>query len=385
MAKTTTRTKSAKTHGGVGVRGRDAEFPSASIRVSEDAQTKTIDVNAAREFNFARPDRNQLPERPSTSGGPANYSMRTNAEKRETKDDLHFNPLAAHGRGTTFYDFPLPGSLPTPSHTPKASPPLPENSSLPRSDTPDSLDIKPVAMNVQQAEIGMALGSPTHQPALWQQRTTTFNSHAWSPPPDDDIVMDGWTGQPLPSKHKASKWKILGGLFGGGKKQSNPQTFYQLQHETTHQATVETDDVLSGGPPGTSERKPSKPRGRGRTNSVRKTEKHKPGLKRAHTTPTNFESYEHVGRLQPPMPKITIDEGSTVNGAIQVPSNHGGLMLDVAIPSVQMERYSVMFGSVLQKPGSSTTSSSLLARRQATLDRLKTVNEALALKVSSHT
>jgi hypothetical protein len=47
-----------------------------------------------------------------------------------------------------------------------------------------------------------------------------------------------------------------------------------------------------------------------------------------------------------------------------------------------MERYSIMFGSVLQKP--TNTSSSLLTRRQATLDKLKTVNEALASKVSPH-
>jgi hypothetical protein len=61
---------------------------------------------------------------------------------------------------------------------------------------------------------------------------------------------------------------------------------------------------------------------------------------------------------------------------------YNGQMLDVDIPSIQLERYSVMFGSVLQKPTS--TASSLLARRQATLDKLKTVNEALASKVSPH-
>jgi hypothetical protein len=48
-----------------------------------------------------------------------------------------------------------------------------------------------------------------------------------------------------------------------------------------------------------------------------------------------------------------------------------------------MERYSIMFSGVLQKSGSTTTSS-LLARRQATLDKLKTVNEAIASKVSPH-
>jgi hypothetical protein len=57
-------------------------------------------------------------------------------------------------------------------------------------------------------------------------------------------------------------------------------------------------------------------------------------------------------------------------------------LLNINIPTIEMERYSVMFSGVLQKSG--TTQSSLLARRQATLDKLKTVNEAIALKVSPH-
>jgi hypothetical protein len=156
------------------------------------------------------------------------------------------------------------------------------------------------------------------------------------------------------------------------------------------QTTVDSDYVDFGEPAITSEKiekKPSKPRGRGRTNSERKTEKHKPDMKRANTAPLSFDFHEHDGRMQAPMPEITIDGGPMVDSIhqpIQLQVNHGGLMLDVAIPSVQMERYSIMFGSVLQKPVSTNTTSSLLARRQATLDRLKTVNEELTLKVSSH-
>ncbi|KAF2834727.1 hypothetical protein M501DRAFT_508081 [Patellaria atrata CBS 101060] len=48
-------------------------------------------------------------------------------------------------------------------------------------------------------------------------------------------------------------------------------------------------------------------------------------------------------------------------------------ILDVDIPSVQMERYSVMFGNVLNTAASS--SSSLLSRRQGPADRLKPLHE----------
>lgn len=364
------------------MRGRDAEFPSAPIRVSEDAQPKRSGGNATRQFDFGRRDRNTLPERPSTSGGAtANLSMRKNAERRETKDDLHFNPLAAHGKETTFYNFPLPGTVPTPAHTPKSSPPLPRKSTTTRSYTPDSMEAKPAFLNVEQAEIGMALGSPTHQPTSWQSQSG-HDLNARSPSPDMQPSMDGYSDPPIPLKQKASKWKTLGGLFGG-KKQNNPQTFYQLQPEVTHHTTMDEDYIDFGEPPLTSEKKPSKSRGRRRTNSEKKMGKQRPDVQRANTAPLRFDLKVDGARSQTTTPEITID-GPIMDTATQLHHHQISPLLHVDIPSTHMERYSIMFGSVLQKPASSFTSSSLLARRQATLDKLKTVNEALASKVSHH-
>ncbi|CAK7199011.1 hypothetical protein SEUCBS139899_001679 [Sporothrix eucalyptigena] len=51
--------------------------------------------------------------------------------------------------------------------------------------------------------------------------------------------------------------------------------------------------------------------------------------------------------------------------------------LDVEIPEARMERYSVMFGSLLGSGPSWQPASSLLARRQATLDKLKTINDRM--------
>lgn len=364
------------------MRGRDAEFPNTPIHVTGGAQAKIIDING-RQFEFNRTEGNELSERPSTSGGPAsNLSKGRNAEKKETKDDLlvHFNPPGAHATGTTFYNFPLPGSVATPR---TSSPPI-RTSSLPRSDTPDSMAASSTNLNVPQMEIGMALGSPTHPPNALQSQSPMVSSIRNETPDSVETYVDNDAHVAAPSKQKASKWKIFGGLFGGSKKNAgSSQAFYQLQPEgAVVQATVEADYGNFGEPVGTCPQR-SKSRGRGRTNSERKNDKHKPGLKRAQTAPLNFDSQDsNNGNAMTGAPTITLD-GGPLNVHPAKTHAHGGLLLDVDIPSVQMERYSIMFGSLLQKPTAS--SSSLLARRQATLDRLKTVNEALALKVSSRT
>ncbi|KAH7317552.1 hypothetical protein BKA65DRAFT_104012 [Rhexocercosporidium sp. MPI-PUGE-AT-0058] len=376
MVKPNPLSKSVWAQLGRGTRGRDTEDPGAPVRVSEDAQARNnIDQNnAARLFEFSQQKRdpNQLPVRPSTSAGPgsvSSFAKRRNAEKRETKDDLHFNPLAAHGVGTTFYNFPLPGSLPTPASSPKsAHHPATRKPQGTRPSTPESMEIAPAKMNVPQAEIGMALGSPQHPPTAWQQ--VPMDRYTESPDHIDDDFSNS-----VPVKQKTSKWKILGGLFGGKKHEAQPAAFYQLQPETSQQAPV--NHGFDFGDQAASSEKP-KSRGRGRSNSsARKAWKQKPDMSRADTVPPRFDLEGSGRQNQTGTPEITIDGGTVIYDGAQSTQKGAGL-LDVDIPSVQMERYSIMFGSVLQKPQSQ--SSSLLARRQATLDKLKTVNEALASK-----
>jgi hypothetical protein len=361
---------------GLGGKSRDADIPGAPVRVSEDAQAKPIDKKAANLEEFNRQTRDRLPERPNTSAGPASsFAKRKNADKRETKDDLHFNPLALHGRGTTFYNFPLPGSLPTPESSPKTSAPS-LHESLVRPSTPESMEIAstpaPVSelntkMNVPEAQIGMALGSPSHAPPAWQDCSVeTYIRH--ESPDQMDVSVDGSWDNP-PPKHKQSRWKILGGIFGGGKKA--PPAFYQLEAEQSQQS--EPDHVQE---PVSSEKRP-KSRGRGWSNSTRR--KHKPELSRSNTTPAFAMS---GARAAAGTPEIRLEGGPLIENASRFAQKGVGL-LDVDIPSIHMERYSIMFSGVLQGPNQ-TSSSSLLARRQATLDKLKTVSEALALKVSPH-
>jgi hypothetical protein len=61
------------------------------------------------------------------------------------------------------------------------------------------------------------------------------------------------------------------------------------------------------------------------------------------------------------------------------PTSDGGPLLDVSLPDITMERYSVMFGNLLK---SDPSRSSLLARRQGNAEKLKPLDQ-LSAKVSS--
>ena len=365
-----TRTTAVNASGGVSVRGRDAGFPSAPIRVSEEVRSRSINKSGIQQFGVPVQDRNVLPERPSTSGGPSpHFSSRKETERRRAKDDLHFNPPPSSGRVMNSHTPPMPGALPTPTDTPKSSPPLAQNSSFTRTDTPDSMTEGRLAgANVEQAEIGMALGSPSQQPNTWQS-SSPFESTARSWSPEEQANAIG------PSRQKSRRWKLLGGLFGGNKRQ-NPATgqepFYHLQPESINQ-TMEARNYVNFAEATILHDTPiEKPVNRCRAYSERKNVQAKPDMRRANTVPMNFDSQDPERERMTPS-KITHDGGP----ASQQQSSHGGrLMLNVDIPSIEMERYSVMFGSVLQKP-TTTTSSSLLARRQATLEKLKTITESL--------
>ncbi|TGO11313.1 hypothetical protein BTUL_0112g00020 [Botrytis tulipae] len=369
MSKSITRSKSVMSR----FRGRDATASSASLHVTDDAQVRDIDNNTFQKFELGREDRLKLPQRPSTSGGTkkstGNFPKRAHTVKRETRDDLFFNPLTAHGiDGPTFYNFPLPSTRPPPSPVVPAVPQMVDP--LPRPYSPDSIKTsRTVQLNVSELEIGMALGSPSHPPENWQQGQKSLGMESVrTPDPMDD--MSHYTDSiAAPKQKKGRKWF---GLFGS-KKEKTPASFYQLKSES--QQEIPTSDPSSP---------ETKRTGRSRGRSTSSKTGKKPDMKRSQTAPT-------TPGLQPsfqPSTSTSIRAGTPdirVQGPIGVEVLRSypkvspeGPKLDLALPSVQMERYSVMFGDILQKP--STTTSSLLQRRQATLDRLKIVEEALANK-----
>jgi hypothetical protein len=87
-----------------------------------------------------------------------------------------------------------------------------------------------------------------------------------------------------------------------------------------------------------------------------------------------------------PAPRSTPNESSSVPQVVvstsigntpAVPASEGGPLLDISLPDITLERYSVMFGNLLQ---SEPSRSSLLVRRQGNADKLLPLN-ALSTKV----
>lgn len=358
------------------MRTRDAGRPSAPIRVSDEGRSISTNTTSVQQTRSRRRDGDAIPERPSTSGGNSpQFSARKEIERRRAKDDLHFNPFPTNGRVVNSYTPPLPGALPTPpADTSKYSPSLLQKPSFQRTDTPESMmNGRLAVLNAEHAAIGMALGSPSQPPGPWQSPSPFESSRSWSP--------DDQANASVPLRQKSSKWKLLGGLFAGSKKHnltSEPQPFYHLQPESVNHGMEPGDYVNSPEPRTSGDRRGDRPGTRGRAYSERKTSRTKPDMRRAHTVPMNFDS-QNPERERARAPKITLD-GEPMGHQV---SQNGGLMLNVDIPSIEMERYSVMFGSVLQKPPSAS-SSSLLARRQATLQKLKDVAESLPTVMESH-
>ncbi len=341
--------------GNGGVRVREAEYAGAPLHVSDEPKPRN-DSTSKRSRNFHR---SPLPyatltDRPSTSGGVSN---RKPNEKSGTKDDLYVSPLRANQFGTTYYNFPLPGCLPTPTTTPRVSPS--------RTFTPEISEPDVAGSNYTHTYqvIGMALGSPTHQTTIWSPHVQ-FQAPVREYSPES---LEEWQRSTISPKRKPSKWKKWGGLFG--RKSSDSSVEYsQAQREV--QTVHENGYMTFPDPPA------ERLRGRARTNSERKNIKHKPDIQRANTVPIDFQLQESRDKELPKGPKQFPVRSEIQPQEIKL---DGGPLLNVEIPTIEMERYSVMFGSVI-KPNSSA--SSLLARRQATLDKLKVVNEAIAEHVS---
>lgn len=254
------------------------------------------------------------------------------------RDDLRPINDGRHGHGKIgSWSFPRPGT--SDGHKHKNPPPggnatfdfrltAPPDEVLPSSTRSDRSPIGPHM-------IGVALGSPS-----------MLNPQEPLPPPrfNTSIFAQPQKEQTTPSR-KASKWKKIGGLFkaknalASGEKEENNARPDQQKNSTAQDK------------PAASDRKPK-------------------------------QRNEHTEEW----PRIEIDPKATNNktSSLQRSRNFStsgrksskdtngkeGLQLDVNIPDVQMERYSVMFSNVMdrnQRP-------SLLARRAKTLDSLRVPN-----------
>jgi hypothetical protein len=268
----------------------------------------------------------------------------------------------------------------------------------------------PEATNSSERIIGIALGSPT------------VGSH-WSPTPPattiktasqstDNMSAHTRPYSPAPSaarieapKSKLGRWKSLFRKAAPAPPEPEKPAFYQLTTTITATRTVRADSHHDEEPTKSKEQ-PVNGRDIGRTPSP---PTFKPNIRasRAFTSPrtvperpqararaltagtlpanprmsvarsaTNLSSSSNVASDFPAVPNLAFSK-STMDLSI-VPGTKP--MLDVSIPDIKLDRYSVMFGNLLQS--NSNRSSSLLVRRQGNSDKLKPLNK-LMVKVTS--
>ncbi|KAI1489461.1 hypothetical protein F5X96DRAFT_611467 [Biscogniauxia mediterranea] len=324
-----------------------------------------------------------MSERPSTSGGPSSRKSAKSAhnfDKRISRDDSFLDLRA--GRGTGFRPYtPGRGQLPTTPDVSIGSSPANRAAFFPSATMP----IPESSNEGKYGEIGMAIGSPTtHRP----QKGGTWNSPSSLRPrqtsapglsPSSGNSSADSIDVSVPKK-QPGKWKLLG-LFGRKHSGSSepaaptpestgPKRSYKPAHVEPSVTSFQTYPDSRGTKVGRSE-----------TLKERKaSSKHKPVVSRSQTMP-QIESPTKDQKLRPRDPKITEGFGSLpINRNANNPRPSGspgssGPMLNVEIPSITMERYSVMFGSVLQPQPSQQPP--LLVRRQATLKKLKSIDDAV--------
>ncbi|KAK0643560.1 hypothetical protein B0T16DRAFT_184986 [Cercophora newfieldiana] len=326
----------------------------------------------------APPTAPTMSARPSTSSGPGSGSrgtaalQRPNFEKRLSKDDMSLTGQMGMSKGWTKgvqpYRFggarstglPTPEDSPNPSRMPSPPPVMFVPSRVP---TPSSL-------SSGEIQIGMALGSPTaeYTPsplASWQPQEMTPPRETYATLPTQR------TPEPPVQRQKTQKRKFFGSLFGRGKHTEPSKTPepikvpepFQMDYSTSYAATSNLSLNKSG------EMTPL------RSNTV--TTKKAPKftlLTRSRTEPDMEEAVQGA-KISVPEVKVTDPKPDAFESSA-APSLGGSGFLDVEIPDIRLERYSIMFSGVLNPQGSST-SSSLLARRQATLEKLKTINDRI--------
>ncbi|KAI1870513.1 uncharacterized protein JN550_005056 [Neoarthrinium moseri] len=327
----------------------------------------------------------KMVERPNTSGGPSSKSQtRDNNwnfdkyDKRVSRDDFYLSMKPRAGLESKPPQFPpFRSQLPTPEGSPRSQPPSQPAVPIVRLPTPDSVE------ESVSGPIGMALGSPSHPPTAWN---TWSSQQTLQPQPARPMLpvsplssASSVDSYDMPKERKPSgKWKLFG-MFG-------------RKHADNSQSTVSISEPneLKGSYQQSQQTTPRSQPGRSNTDA-KKVPKHKPIVIRSQTAPNEhgmrlfsssrtrspsidtFGSAGPHGRAGSNFGSIPIALDSAVPSANATPN-----LLNVEIPQSNMERYSVMFGSVLQTQPSN--SSALLARRQATLRDLRKISDAVILE-----
>ncbi|KAF2281545.1 uncharacterized protein EI97DRAFT_454722 [Westerdykella ornata] len=322
----------------------------------------------------------------------------TRTDSRADTPDILQRPKTAGGQGDHGKLFHKKVAPVTPPHTEFTSrPPYPSSN---KSST--TIFYTAEVHEDNEGFIGIALGSPTMNPP-WVTSPQTSGELGTVTHISSNAHLPNTTGRKQEApKQKLSRWKSI-----FGKKQQSTatqkQSFYQLVQSTAppradshyddeslesrsiSRAEVSTQDLRSQSPPvfkpeiRQSRRFPRgyeqphiETRPRALTDTANHANTSKPSLMRSASSPKPHMRGDWS--QAPAVPQVTISRAP--QGMTQAPDTSGPL-LNVDIPSIKLDRYSVMFGSVLQSNlgSSSNRSSSLLVRRQGNSERLKPLNE----------
>ena len=286
----------------------------------------------------------EMPTRPSTSGGPGERPLQFH------KRPLHAPSVASEDRFLTF-------SSPTDS----------------------SAVLHSVQQQDVQDNIGIALGSPTaasHSTSTPQSTSENLAANSQMQRYGNVSSVTLGSSSPEPLKPKISRWKSFfrkasSPLSTSQSNSKERQPFYQLDQQVaapradSHHNTSPTSETTS------------KQEEKGSSVSPTAYDPEIRGSRKISVVDGQSEPRSDVQARQRAAtvgidrahPRYNIERSATApSGTLQ--SSASGF-LDIAIPDVQMERYSIMFSGVLE----SGNRSSLLERRQPNAEKVKPLNQ----------
>ncbi|KAI1325488.1 hypothetical protein F5Y16DRAFT_262121 [Xylariaceae sp. FL0255] len=314
-----------------------------------------------------------MAERPSTSGGLSSRKQSKkdrNFDKRISRDDFYLDSRT-YGDAWSLQAFaPKRDQFSTPSSSPRSRSTERFVSSalatVNRQPIPEAIETR------RHEDIGMALGSPSHTPGTtWNNvdygatRSRQDSVPAEAEPSSRSSSVDTIE---LPSQKKPGKWKLFG-MFGR-KHSDKSVTTVSITNSNGLEGTHHTEEYLT-----LSSHTQGDLKSPGRSNTTKscKTPRHKPIIVRSQTMPleTNANNWdrkqeEKDKKASAPLGHIPIalDTAPTSNSHAAT-----GPLLNVEIPEFKMERYSIMFNSVLN------SHPTLLTRRQANVPKLKVIED----------
>lgn len=250
--------------------------------------------------------------------------------------------------------------------------------------------------------IGIALGSPRHpMPPYSQDGGTSWTSKSPEPIHSCSQLSEGDA-----LRSKGSRWKTFGGLFGkrSGYGQNLPaSSHYQIHEKQSSPHSHRTHDQLQHRQTSSVQMKPQDSTGESQQNGLSRdwigpAQLHSPqdredqGFRRKPSLRRNNVLRKQAKEVQKADTKATKrlkgqNEGKcnpssevTATRIVPRPMPRDSPLLQVEIPNIELERYSIMFSALLQpsqqsnhnRQSSPKRPPSLLARRQANFQELQT-------------